>query len=77
MKEIIEAILKDNIAGVDVESKALIEDGYITSLAIIQLVSELDIAFDIEITFEAIKKENFNSVEAIEKMVMMYKMSKA
>lgn len=72
MKEIIETILKENIAGVNVESKALVNDGYITSLAIIQLVSELDIAFDIEITFDAITKENFNSVEAMEKMVRRY-----
>jgi len=72
MKKIIEAILKENIAKVDVESKALVDDGYVTSLAIIQLVSELDIAFDIEITFDAITKENFNSVEAMEKMVKRY-----
>jgi len=72
MKEKIIAILKENIAGVDVDSKALVNDGYINSLAMIQLVSELDIAFDIEITFEAITKENFNSVEAIEKMVREY-----
>lgn len=72
MKEKIEEILKENIFGVDVTSKALVDDGYINSLAMIQLVSELDIAFDIEITFEAITKENFNSVEAIEKMVQSY-----
>lgn len=72
MKEKIEEILKDNIAGVDVSSSALVDEGYINSLAIIQLVSELDIAFDIEITFEAITKENFNSVEAMEQMVKGY-----
>lgn len=72
MKEIIETILKENIAGVNVKSKALVDDGYITSLAIIQLVSELDMAFDIEITFDAITKENFNSVEAMGKMVRRY-----
>jgi len=72
MKQKIEEILIENIAGVDVKSKALVDDGYITSLAIIQLVSELDIAFDIEITFESITKENFNSVEAMERMVKRY-----
>lgn len=72
MKSKIEDILKDNIYGVDVNSKALVDDGFINSLAMIQLVSELDIAFDIEITFEAITKDNFNSVEAIEKMVRGY-----
>lgn len=72
MKEKIEQILRENINDIDVESKALVDEGYITSLAMIQLVSELDIAFDIEITFESITKENFNSVEAIEKMVREY-----
>lgn len=72
MKQKIEEILKDNITGVDVNSKALVDEGYINSLAMIQLVSELDIAFDIEITFEAITKENFNSVEAMEAMVKRY-----
>lgn len=72
MKEKIITILKENIAGVDVNSMALVDDGYINSLAMIQLVSELDIAFDIEITFEAITKENFNSVEAMERMVRGY-----
>lgn len=72
MKDKIVTILRENIAGVDVNSKALVDDGYINSLAIIQLVSELDIAFDIEITFEAITKENFNSVEAMEMMVKGY-----
>jgi len=72
MKDKIVTILKENIAGVDVNSRALVDDGYINSLAMIQLVSELDIAFDIEITFEAITKENFNSVEAMERMVSGY-----
>jgi len=72
MKDKIVAILKENIAGVDVNSKALVDDGYFNSLAIIQLVSELDMAFDIEITFQSIIKQNFNSVEAMERMVKEY-----
>jgi len=72
MKEKIITILKENIAGVDVDSMALVDDGFINSLAMIQLVSELDIAFDIEITFQSITKENFNSVEAMERMVSEY-----
>lgn len=72
MKDKIVAILKGNIAGVDENSKALVDDGYINSLAIIQLVSELDMAFDIEITFQSITKQNFNSVEAMERMVKEY-----
>lgn len=69
MKEKIEAMLKGMVAGIDVGSKALVDEGYVTSITMVQLVSELDIAFDIEITFTALTKENFNSVEAIVKMV--------
>jgi len=69
MKRKIEEILKENIAGVDVNSKALVDDAYINSLAVIHLVAELDDAFGIEITYDAITKENFNSVGAMEKMV--------
>ncbi len=69
MKEKIEEILKKLVAGIDVASPALVDDGYITSITMIQLVCELDIVFDIKITFTAITKANFNSVDAIAKMV--------
>jgi len=69
MREKIEEILRNMVAGVDVTSNALVDEGYVTSITMVQLVSELDIAFDIEITFEALTKENFQSVEAIMKMV--------
>jgi len=72
MKEKIEEILKSLVAGIDLSSKALVDEGYITSITMIQLVCELDIAFDIKITFKVITKENFNSVDAIEKMVKSF-----
>jgi len=72
MRTKIEEILKECITEIDLSSKSLIDDGYINSLAIIQLVAELDDAFDIIITYESITKENFNSVESIEKMVRSY-----
>jgi len=72
MKEKIEEILKSLVAGIDVTSKALVDEGYITSITMIQLVCELDIAFDIKITFNAITRENFNSVDAMEKMVKSF-----
>jgi len=69
MKEKIEQILTEVVKGIDLKSQTLVDDGYINSLAMLQLICELDIAFDIKITFQAISRENFNSVEAIEKMV--------
>jgi len=72
MKEKIEQILTGLVAGIDVASPALVDEGYITSITMIQLVCELDIAFDIQIDFASITKENFNSVEAIEQMVKSF-----
>lgn len=73
MKAKIEAILQGLVAGIDVNSKALVDEGYVTSITMVQLISELDIAFDIEITFNALSKENFNSVEAIANLVEAYR----
>ncbi len=72
MTEKIEQILQNLVAGIDLSSKALVDEGFITSITMIQLVCELDIAFDIKITFNAITRENFNSVDAMEKMVKSF-----
>jgi len=69
VNEKIEEILCNLVAGIDVNSKALVDEGYITSITMVQLVSELDIAFGIEIDFTSLTKENFSSVEAIGKLV--------
>ncbi len=72
MKKIIEKILKENVSGIDVTSTALVDDGYINSLAVIRLIAEFDDAFDVEIAFDSIVKENFNSVAAMEAMLKRY-----
>jgi len=69
MKEKIEEILKELVAGIDVTSTALVDEGYITSITMIQLISALDSAFGVVITFESLTKENFKSVEAIAQMI--------
>jgi len=69
MKEKIEAILKELVAGIDVNSTALVDEGYVTSITMIQLISALDDAFGVEIAYESLTKENLESVDAIAKMV--------
>ena len=69
MREKIENILTEIIPGIDLKCETLIDSGYIDSLALINLISELDIEFDIEIVFADLDIFNFNSVDAIQALV--------
>jgi len=75
-REIIENILRELVPGIDVASGDLIEEDGVGSMTMIQLISELDLAFDIEITFDDIEYDHFRSVDAIEQMVLRYLQSK-
>jgi len=71
--EILE-ILKELKEDVDFESsKDFIEDGLLDSFEIVELVSALEDAFEIEISGRDIVPENFVSVEAIEEMIDKYR----
>ena len=69
MEKLIE-ILEEIEDGVDYENcTTLIDDHYLDSLAIISLVAELEDEFDITIPTVEIIPENFNSVEAMWKLI--------
>lgn len=60
------AILTDIVPDVDFENEeGLIDDGLIESLDIVSIVSEINIAFDVEITVDDLLPENFNSADAM------------
>lgn len=64
-------ILEDIKPGVDFKSSEnLIDNGILSSLDIITLVAELDDEFDIDISVIDIVPDNFNSVAAMEKMIL-------
>lgn len=71
-KQLIE-ILKNNVEdleGVEITPDTeLISGGYIESFDIIQLISEIEEAFHVEISFDEIKLENFNTVASICKVI--------
>lgn len=50
----------------------LIEDGIIDSFSVVNIVSELESKFDIEIDAEDVLGENFESVESIGLLVEKY-----
>ncbi len=69
MREIIKNIFNELVPGIDFECDSLVDSGYISSLVLINLISELDVEFDIEIPFDELITENFNSLNAIEALV--------
>lgn len=70
MKETIIGILEDLVDGVDFETEtALIDNGILASLDIIQLIGALSDEYDVSIPATEIIPENFNSVAALCAMV--------
>lgn len=69
MDELIE-LLEEVRDDVDFENcKTLIEDEILESFDIIQIVNAIDEKYDIEIPANEIMPENFNSAEAMFKMI--------
>ena len=70
MREEILEILTDLMPNVDFENATtLADDGIIDSINVVNIVTELAIAFDVEVPFEALVNENFNSVDSIVNLV--------
>lgn len=69
MDELLE-LLEDIKPTVDFRTcTGLIDDGYLDSFDILSIVSELNVAFGIEISPVDIVPENFNSAQALWNMV--------
>ena len=69
MKKLLE-ILKGIRPDVDFENEtALIDDGILDSFDVVAIISELDDAFDVQIRITELDPDNFNSAEAIWKLV--------
>jgi acyl carrier protein len=63
-------ILSDVRPDLDFENeKSLVSDGNLDSFDIVTIISELNDAFDIKIKVHDLVPDNFNSLEAIQKLV--------
>ena len=71
MEKVME-ILKELRPDVDFENcTTLIDDGILDSFDIVSLIGELTDAFDVEISFDDIDPEDFNSAESIYALIQM------
>lgn len=70
MKEELMEILTELRPEVDFASETqLIDDGILDSFDLVSLIGEINDSFDVEISFDDIEPENFNSVDAMEKLI--------
>lgn len=73
MEELIE-ILEEILPGEDVENcKTLIDDHILNSFGILSLVSEIEDAFEVEVSPAELIPDNFNSAEALWDMICRLK----
>lgn len=69
MKKLLE-LLKKEYPGVNFEEEeTLVTDGTLDSVEIVSLIGEIEDTFDITISMEYIKPENFNSAKAMWEMI--------
>lgn len=70
MRNTVLKVLQDEYPNIDFESSdALVDNGILDSLTITGIIATLSMEFGIDIPYEDITEENFNSVDAMAAMV--------
>ena len=73
MKEQLLELLQDEYPDIDFTTDAdLVDDGILDSLTIVGIISLISLEYGVVLPYEAIKAENFNSVEAMAEMLSKY-----
>lgn len=72
MEEKVREIFARVCEGVDVNAKNLLDAKLLDSVTMLSLVTEFTVEFGVEIPFSEVVPENFNSIEAITKLVEKY-----
>ena len=70
MRERVKELLEKNYPDIDFEgSDELVDDGVLTSLMVVNIISQLTVEFGVMIPYEEIIPENFNSIDAISELI--------
>ena len=70
MKEQILRLLEQELPEIDFNaSDALVDDGILDSLSITTIIATLTMEFGIEVPYEEVSEENFNSIDGLVAMV--------
>lgn len=69
MEQKVLELLQEEFEQIDFTSETLVDDGVLDSLTITEIIALFTLEFDIVIPYEEITEENFNSVEALARMV--------
>lgn len=70
MREELLEILEELRPEVDFAAETqLIDDGILDSFDMVSLIGEINDNFDVEVSFDDIEPENFNSVDAMVKLI--------
>lgn len=69
MKEKILALLEDVLPQIDFTGDALVTGGKLDSLSLVTAIGELSMEFGVNVPYEEITPENFNSLDAIVRLM--------
>lgn len=72
MKEKILTTCMEINSSIDFTSNELVDGGILDSVTLVEIVTELMDVFDIEIPYEEVTPENFNSIDSMVKLVEKY-----
>lgn len=69
MEEKLLNLLTAEMPDIDFSSDSLVDDGILDSVLITEIIAHISMEFNVQISYEEIKEENFNSVSAMASLV--------
>ena len=69
MEEKLLNLLTAEMPDIDFSSDSLVDDGILDSVLITEIISHISMEFNVQIPYEEVKEENFNSLSAMVALV--------